>query len=137
MNDTDPAISEALRWLQFSKMDLVMAVKARSNPNPSPHHACWNGQQSVEKALKAALILEGIAFPYTHDLNTLKKLLPSDWKVRDIHGDLSELSAWAIGSRYPGTGSEPTDADAVMAVSKAHAIYNSVTEEFKRRGLFT
>ena len=135
MNDTNPATSESLRWLQFSKADLHMVSKAMHDPYPSPHHACWNGQQSVEKALKAALILDGISFPYTHDLNALKNLLPDDWKVHDMYYDLSELSVWAIGSRYPGTWSEPTDADAAMAESTAHAIYNSVVEEFKRRGI--
>ena len=135
MNSNDPAVSEALRWLSFSKMDLIMAAKAMGNPDPSPHHACWHGQQSAEKALKAALILEGIAFPYTHDLDALKRLLPENWKVHDIHDDLSDLTEWTIEARYPGAWPEPTDADAVMTESKAHAIYNSVAEEFKRRGI--
>ena len=101
MSDANPAIPEALRWLQFSKTDLVMALKSMSDPSPSPHHACWNGQQSVEKVLKAALILEGISFPHTHDLDALKNLLPKRWKIRNAHRDLSELSTWAISSRYP------------------------------------
>lgn len=135
MNDNDSIIREALRWLRFSKKDLIMASKAMSEPDPSPHHACWHGQQSAEKALKAILVYENIVFPHIHDLDILKKLLPEDWAVHDAHGDLSDLSEWAIISRYPGVWSEPTDADAVMAESKARVIYNSMAEEFKRRGI--
>ena len=135
MNNNDPATSEALRWLRFSKADLFMIVKAMSDPHPSPHHACGYGRESVEKALKASLILEGISFPHTHDLNELKRLLPKKWKVRDAHKDMSELSAWAIDSMYPGASPEPTDADAAAAESKAYAVYDSVADEFKRRGI--
>ena len=29
----------------------------------------WHSQQAAERALKAALVLEGSDFPFTHDLN--------------------------------------------------------------------
>ncbi len=35
MNDNDSIIREALRWLRFSKKDLIMASKAMSEPDPS------------------------------------------------------------------------------------------------------
>ncbi|MCY4615587.1 MAG: HEPN domain-containing protein [Chloroflexi bacterium] len=38
--------------------------------------ACFHSQQAAEKALKAALVLEGIEFPYVHDLTRLRNLLP-------------------------------------------------------------
>ncbi len=111
-----------------------MALKAMRDPDPSPHHACWLCQQSAEKALKAALVFESIAFPHTHDLDVLKNLLPKDWAVRDAHSDLSDLAEWAIEARYPGTWSEPTNADAVVVESKARLVYDAVEDEFRRRG---
>jgi HEPN domain-containing protein len=37
---------------------------------------CWFAQQAAEKALEAALVLEGIKFPLRHDLDALRNLLP-------------------------------------------------------------
>ncbi len=36
-----------------------------------PRNICWHAVQSAEKAIKAALIFEGICFPKTHDLEVL------------------------------------------------------------------
>ena len=49
--------------------------------------------------MKAALVLEGIGFPFTHDLNALRNLLPDSWPVR---ADLAELTGWAVQARYAG-----------------------------------
>ncbi len=92
-----------------------------------------NSQQSAEKAIKAALLLEKVDFPLVHDLDILRSLLPSGWAVRDAHDDLYELSGWTIEARYPGDWPEPTTADAIGAESKARVIYESIEAEFKRR----
>ena len=136
MNNTDPVTSMTLRWLRFSKRDLDVALMVMNNPDTSPHHVCWLCQQSAEKALKAALVFEGITFPYTHDLDVLKKLLPKGWAVRDAHSELFILAEQAVEARYPGAWSEPTNADAVVAESKARLVYDSVESEFKCRGVF-
>ena len=112
-----------------------MALKAISEPDPSPYHACWLCQQSAEKALKVSLVFEGIAFPRTYDLDVLKNLLSKGWAMHDAHSDLSDLSEWAIDARYPGTWPEPTNADAIVAKSKASSIYDSVEGEFRCRGV--
>ena len=51
------------------------------------------------RALRAALVLEGIDFPFTHDLNALRNLLPDSWPVR---ADLADLTGWVVQARYPG-----------------------------------
>ena len=55
----------------------------------SPRYACWQFQQAAEKALKAALVLDGIAFSYTRDLNGLCALVPDSWFVDEERPDLS------------------------------------------------
>ena len=75
MNDTNSVIQEALRWLRFSDEDLSIASQLICIPSP-PRHVCWLCQQAVEKALKAALILEQIDFSLTHELDSLRNLLP-------------------------------------------------------------
>ncbi len=135
MNDPDPVVEEALRWLRFSEEDLSVAVRLLSDTPTAPRHACWLSQQAAEKALKAALVLEGVEFPFSHDLDALRNLLPDSWLVRAAHPDLAELTEWAVETRYPGDWPEPNDDDANRALSQASALYDSVGAEFRRRGL--
>ena len=90
-------------------------------------------QQAAERALKAALVLEGIDFPFTHDLNALRNLLPDSWPVR---ADLAELTGRAVQARYAGEWPEPSAADAVRAESEARAVYNVVADGFQHRDLY-
>ena len=95
----------------------------------------WFSQQAAEKALKAALVLEGIEFPYTHDLPRLRNLLPDGWPEGLGPTVLARLTEWGVATRYPGDWPEPTDADARRAESDARAVYDSVLGEVRRRGL--
>ena len=61
-------------------------------PVIAPRHACWHAQQAAERALKTALVLEGIDFHFTHDLNALRNLLPDSWTVRVEPADMAELT---------------------------------------------
>lgn len=136
MNDLDPAACEAGRWLRFSAEDLEVALRLLSGSPSAPRHVCWLAQQAAEKALKAALILEGVEFPFIHDLDILRDLLPPGWTVRDTHVDLVGLTQWAAEARYPRDRPEPTDADAARAESQARSVHESVAAEFRRRGVF-
>ena len=135
MNDHDASASEAHRWLRFSAEDLQVAHRLLASSPPAPRHVCWLSQQAGEKALKAALMLERTAFPFTHDLDALRNLLPDSWEVRAACPDLAELTEWAAESRYPGDWPEVTNADATRAERHARAVYRSVAEEFERLGV--
>ncbi len=135
MNDPDLSANEARRWLQFSKEDLDVAWRLISGTPTAPRHACWLSQQAAEKALKAALVLEGIEFFFTHDLDALRNRLPDSWSVRITHADLAELTEWAVESRYPGDWPQPTDEDAARAEAEARSIHESITAEFRSRGI--
>ncbi len=135
MNDPDATVSEALRWLRFSGEDLSVAQHLLTALPPAPRHVCSLAQQAAEKALKAALVLERIEFPFSHDLDALRNLLPASWAVQAEHPDLAELTEWAVETRYPGNWPEPSDADAERAEAEGRAVHDSVVWEFKRRGL--
>ena len=107
-------VAEARRWLQFAHDDADAARALANTGNAKPRHVCWHWQQAAEKAIKAALILDGIVFPRTHDLDTLADLLPDRWE-RDALPELGELSQWAVESRYPGLWDEPTRDDDAFA----------------------
>ncbi len=55
---------EAQRWLTFAQQDLLEAEALMTREEAIPRHACWFAQQAAEKALKAALVLEDIEFPF-------------------------------------------------------------------------
>ena len=137
MNGREAALRESLRWMQYAGEDLEVAARLTAGTPPAPRHACWLAQQAAEKSLKAALVLEGADFAYTHDLDALRNNLPDGWAVRETHPDLAELTEWAVESRYPGDWAEPTYADAVEAVSQARSVYESVAAELERRGIGT
>lgn len=126
---------EALRWLKFAMEDLRQAeILVRSEEAP-PRYACWFAQQAAEKALKAALVLEGISFPFRHNLNALRDLLPAGWRVKDQYPDLSQLTVWAVEARYPGDWPEATREDADCAVLEARGVLESVVGDFRSRGV--
>jgi|GEM_PF-80516 len=123
MNDPELR-KEALRWIRFAQEDLQEAERLLGLQEAVPRHICWFAQQAAEKALKAALVLEGIDFPFRHDLDALRNLLPPNWSVKQEHLDLSVLTAWAVEARYPGDWPEATWEDAHRAVALARAIYD-------------
>ena len=135
MSDPEAAVSEALRWLRFSGDDLEVAQHLLISFPSAPRHVCSLSQQAAEKALKASLVLEGTAFPFSHDLDALRNLLPAGWSVRTEHPDLAELTEWAVETRYPGDWPEPVDEDARRAEAEARAVHGSIASEFRRRGI--
>ena len=135
MSAPDPVVEEARRWLRFSGEDIEVARRLLAEQPPAPRHACFFFQQAAEKALKAALVLEGIDFPFTHDLDALRNLFPEHGTVWAAQVDLAELTEWGVETRYPGDWEEPTEADAHRAESDARAIYDSVVGEFQRRDI--
>ncbi len=135
MSYPELVVNEACRWLRFSAEDLDVARRLLNGCPSVPRHVCWLSQQSAEKALKAALVLEGVEFPYSHDLDALRNLLPDGWAVRTEYPDLAELTEWAVEARYPGEWPEATEEEETRAEMQARAVHNSVAAEFERRSI--
>ena len=128
------AVAEALPWLRYAKRDLDLADRMMSDDDPDAGYACWFSQQAAEKALKAALVLEGLDVPFTHDLGAIQGRLPADWPDGPDQEVLGQLTLWGSASRYPGGRDEPTPSDAATASASAHEVYEYVMSEFRRRG---
>ena len=125
----------ALLWLRHSSDDLMHALHMLKTAPRSFPLVCYLCQQSAEKSIKASLVLEQIRFPHIHDLRILCDLLPDEWAVKKKRVKFSKLSSWRVNARYPGDWPTPTCEDAVEAEATARLIYDSVAEEFKRRGV--
>ena len=74
MSDPEPA--DPLRRAKYSTEDLDVACVLLSSSPSVPRHVCWLSQQVAEKALKAALVLEGMELPFAHDLDALRNRQP-------------------------------------------------------------
>ena len=126
---------EAVRWLQYARQDLLAVKKMLQEGGFIYRHACFWSQQAAEKALKAIFIYLQVDYPWRHDLDALRNMLPDDWPLKYQQVDLSRLTEWAVEARYPGEWSEATLVDAQWAYNQANVVVESVCEEFIRRGI--
>jgi len=122
------------RWLRFAREDLQAAEAMLRRADAYPRHACWLAQQAAEKALKAVFVFLEIEFPFVHDLDYLRDLLPDGWRVKREQPDLAALTEWAVEARYPGAMPEAVEADAQRAVQQARGVWESVYADLQERG---
>ena len=135
MRGDSPHVQESLRWLRFAKEDLDVAERLLGDERIAARHACWLSHQAAEKAIKAALTLDEVAFPFTHDLDALWNLLSGSWAVSTRPADLAELTEWGVESRYPGEWPEPSAADALRAGAGARTVVDTIEANLRRRGV--
>ncbi len=128
-------VAEVRRWLRFADEDLDTAERLLLDEASIPRHVCWLSQQAVEKALKGGLVSAEIAFPFRHDLDVLRNLLPAGWDVKQQHPDLAELTEWAVEARYPGDWPDVTADEARRAAQQSRAVVECIRADLKRRGL--
>lgn len=95
----------------------------------------FSGPASRRKGLKSVLIASQARFPFHHDLDELRNLIPTPWSVRDCAADLSELTEWAVEARYPTYEDDPTAEDAQRAVEQASIVVSCVRRDFQVRSI--
>ena len=72
-----------------------------------------------------------VEFPFTHDLDRLRDLLPEGWRVKTEFPDLAELTIWAVEARYPGDLLDVVEGDARHALQTAEAVYQAIEQDIK------
>jgi len=126
-------VPESQRWLAYARSDLNAADALLRDPDHYPRQVCFLAQQAAEKALKAVLVLLEVEFPFTHDLDRLREIVPSGWQVKTTFPNLYALSVWAVEARYPGDLPEVVEADARDALHTAEAVYQTVANDWQAR----
>jgi HEPN domain-containing protein len=124
---------EANRWMRHAESDLGAAFTLLEKGDYFPRQICFLAQQAGEKALKAILVFLEIPFPYTHDLDRIRELIPGDWQVKEKFPSLYDLSAWAVESRYPGNAPDVTEGEARQILQLAKAIFDAVQAEIAEK----
>ncbi len=122
---------ESTRWLAYAQTDLDAAHALLREPDHYPRQVCFLAQQATEKALKAVLVLLEIEFPFTHDLDRLREMVPIGWKVKMAFPNLYALSIWAVEARYPGDMPQVVEADARDALQTAEAVYQIIVDDWQ------
>jgi len=132
----DPHIATALEWLGQARDDLEYAERGLDSLDSEPRFAnqtSWNAQQSLEKAMKAALFLEQIPVPLSHNLHELAELLPDEMREWTTGMDLRGATYQGLGGRYPDWGPNPTVEQARQALADARRFHDQLAAELQRR----
>ena len=114
-------------WMDYSHGDLNESRLAGL-----PRTKCFNAQQSIEKALKAALILEKIDFKCSHDLQYLKNLLPDNWAAKQTAVDLPMLEKYSCKQTDELQFFVPDENKTDDAVCAAKQILNKIDADFEK-----
>ena len=94
-----------LEWISKAEGDFHTAQRElRARVMPNHDSSCFHSQQCIEKYLKARLQEAGTAFPHTHDLELLLKLvLPVEPLWSGLLSAMRLLTVYAVNVRYPGS----------------------------------
>ena len=118
---------EAAKWLRQASKDLNSAQLLQE---AEPSRSVFHSQQAAEKAIKAFLTFQQIAFRKTHNLTELgSQCVTADPGLVPILQEVSELTDYAFAFRYPDAPYEPDAAEAAEALTIAKKLYS----EFQRR----
>jgi HEPN domain-containing protein len=99
---------EAARWLVIAREDARVARACLLMEPQAVGVAAYHCHQSAEKLLKGLLIVAGIEFRMTHDLDRLASLAQPHYpQSQDLVTMLHPLSSWGIAYRYPGPEAVP------------------------------
>jgi HEPN domain-containing protein len=117
---TPEQIEVAGSFARLAAIDLATAEKLASDPEMDDRPVGFHAQQAVEKAMKVVLMLEGIDFPKTHDLEYL--IVLADKHSVAMEPELesaSWLTPWAAEFRYDDAPIETLDRKRAVAVANA------------------
>src|SRR5438046_2890992 len=108
MPAADPLITVVRAWVIKAENDLKNAAPTLKLGADCPTDTvCFHAQQYVEKYIKALLVFRTTPFPKTHDIRTLRALLPPRLRPKLDRKIQDELTAYAADRRYPEIGPRP------------------------------
>jgi HEPN domain-containing protein len=117
---TPEQIEVAESLARLAEIDLATAEKLAPDPEMDDRPVGFHAQQAVEKAVKVALMLEGIGFPKTHDLEYLIMLAGKHSVAMELELEsASWLTPWAAEFRYDDAPIETLDRKRAITVANA------------------
>lgn len=96
-----PCIEEATRLPRVAERDLQTFHILAGHPDAPLSAICFHAQQSVEKPLKAILTSHSVAYPRTHNLEELARMVAEQAVSLPVPGrELRRLNPFAVEFRY-------------------------------------
>jgi len=145
MPEHEHIVKVVREWVGKAEEDLrVAAYLLTLGKECPPDVVCFHAQQSVEKYLKALLVLNRIEFPKTHAIRTLAALLPIGSRPAIDEAVQDRLTEYATVTRYPGDYEPIVLSEARKAVASARRVHRdarrllpkeSAQPRGRRRGL--
>ena len=124
------------KWIELAEEDFRLAKFAFKMKSNVPYRLiCYHAQQTAEKYIKGYLVSELIDFPYTHSIEALLKLTPSNSGLQKLMDIVSELTNYAVAKRYPGDYNILTKKNAEEAVNKSSKVRKAIRELLKEKEL--
>lgn len=131
---TQNLIQYAKLWLIKANED-INATLALSNLGIEMYAntICFHCQQSVEKFLKAFLVVHGVNFKKTHDVDYLlaKCMEINQQLFEDIN--LKELTEYGVNIRYPGDMMQPALSETKQYIEITKQIKNIIEPYIKKQ----
>ena len=116
--------------LQKAAQDLEAVKSLSDSKNVADEIVGFHAQQTIEKALKAALTRIGVEFSFTHDLLTLfQQVAESGIKAPTGPEAVDGLTAFAVQFRYALYDDEPFDRQAAIQLATTYVEWARVIVE--------
>ena len=123
----DSEYGKPIDWLNRALGDFRIACNYQ--PGYYYEDLCYHCQQAVEKAIKAVLIRYGISFIKTHEIGWLLNRLPDYLPLPISKDEASEISEYAVTTRYPGRTEPVTRNDWQQALNTTEKTLNWAKEQ--------
>lgn len=119
--------SLADEWLRRANSNLERARVGKVTGEILFEDLCFDCQQAAEKALKALLVALDIEFEKIHSIaKLLKQIETTGMIIPDEIKETSELTVYAVDTRYPGDYEPVTFSEYKQALVMAERIFNWV-----------
>lgn len=106
-------------FLRKAASDLAAARALAVDPDQHDDVVGFHAQQTVEKSLKAVMVLRGLEIPLTHNVALLTRLLDvGEEKPPDEVKEARSLNPWAVAMRYDELEAE-LDREAALRIASA------------------
>jgi len=124
---------EVEAWLRKASADLAAARILAAHSSLVSGPAAFHCQQAAEKALKAFLVSQSVAFERVHSLVYLMDLCEErEPGFAALREETEVLSPYATEIRYPGEASDVSPEDARRALEAAKAVWEYVLDLLPR-----
>ena len=116
-------------WLKRAKSAFLIASETPLCDELYLEDLCYDAQQAVEKALKGLLIFYGVEPEYTHNIERSLIALEVFVEIPEIIKETTELTQYAVLTRYPGEYDPVTLDEYKQAIKLAKECLDWVTEK--------